>query len=163
MGRKTAPRVGPEHDRTYPDGDHRATNISMNLFRAESLLSAHLAEYLRAHDLTLGTFNVLMILRGAEEPLCPWEISERRLVARGTMTGLLDSLEKRGLIERRAHPTDRRSVHVAITTKALKLLEQLLPGFFAREATLFSNLSAREKETLISLLAKAQDGLAPST
>ncbi|HEX9713982.1 MAG TPA: MarR family transcriptional regulator [Actinomycetota bacterium] len=159
MVKDTGIRVGRELEREFPGADHRATGAIINLARTESLIVGRLSEHLRAYDLTVGTFNVLMILRGAEGPLCPWEISERRLVARGTVTGLLDSLEKRGLIRRDPHPEDRRMINVELTIKARELLDRLLPGFHAYEAALLRGLSQREKDTLIDLLGKLQAGL----
>jgi len=81
------------------------------------------------------------------------------LVTRGTVTGLLDSLEHRGLIERAQHPEDRRMVSVSITERALALLEDLLPGHWANERNMLAGLSEREKNSLVRLLGKVQDGL----
>lgn len=140
--------------------DKLATESVINLLRTESLVSAALNTRFRPYGLSVATFNVLMILDGADGPLCPHEIGDRLLVTRGTVTGLLDSLERRGLVMRRMHPDDRRMVEVSLTPKARKLLSELLPEHFPGEADLVSALSAREKETLIRLLGKIQRHLA---
>lgn len=149
-------RTASDHERKYPGSDKLATEAVINLLRAESLVTAGLTEVLRKHGLSVATFNVLMILEGAGRPLCPFEIGDRLLVTRGTVTGLLDSLEKQKLISRSAHPDDRRMLLIHATEKAKKLLSKLLPEHFPNEAEMMSALSDREKETLVRLLGKVQ-------
>ncbi|MEY2463907.1 MAG: hypothetical protein QOH64_2045, partial [Acidimicrobiaceae bacterium] len=62
-----------------------------------------------------------MILDGSDRPLCPNELGERRLVTRGTVTGVLDSLEERGLVVRTPHPDDRRMLLIELTAKGRRL------------------------------------------
>lgn len=144
----------------YPTADKGATEIAMNLLRAESLLSAALNRRFRTYGLSTATFNVLMILDGADEPLCPAEIGSRLLVTRGTVTGLLDSLEKNGLIRRIPDPTDRRMLRIEVTKAASELLERLLPEHFRGETEMLAGLTPREKESLVRLLGKVQASVA---
>lgn len=153
-------RVAPDHEKKYPGAERLATEAVINLLRAESLVSNALTSVLRRYGLSLATFNVLMILEGAAGPLCPYEIGERLLVTRGTVTGLLDSLEKQGLLTRNPHPEDRRMLRIETTAKARKLLAELLPEHFPSEARIVSALSGKEKETLVRLLGKIQAHLA---
>jgi DNA-binding MarR family transcriptional regulator len=150
-------RAGADHERRYPGARRLATETIVNLLRAESLVSAELNRKLRPHGLSIATFNVLMILEGAETSLCPWQIGERLLVTRGTVTGLLDSLEKQGLIRRVPNPEDRRSLQVELTAKARKLLGGLCGEHFSNEVEMTEGLSAREQETLVKLLWKLQN------
>jgi DNA-binding MarR family transcriptional regulator len=157
VAKQEAPiRVDRGLGREFAGADHRATAVVINLVRAESLVEAELARSFRRVGLTPATFNVLMILRGAGEPLCPYQIGERLLVTRGTVTGLLDSLEKRGLVRRVPHPDDRRMLLIEITPKATSLLDRMLPGHFSGEKQMMSCLSAREKDLLVELLGKIQ-------
>jgi DNA-binding MarR family transcriptional regulator len=149
-------RVDADLERRYPAADRLATEAVVNLVRAEGLISAEVTKWLRRAGLSVATFNVLMILQGAKEPLCPYQIGERLLVTRGTVTGLLDSLEKAGLIRRIPHPDDRRMLLIEPTQKALNLLEEILPEHFANEAALLAGLTDREKATFVKLLGKVQ-------
>jgi DNA-binding MarR family transcriptional regulator len=149
-------RAGEDHERRYPGADKLATECVVNLLRTEDLISAELGRRFRAAGLSVATFNVLMILEGAGCALGPHEIGDALLVTRGTVTGLLDSLETRGLIARGPHPQDRRMLHVTLTARGRRLLARLLPQHFPAEADLVSVLSDREKETLIRLLGKLQ-------
>jgi DNA-binding MarR family transcriptional regulator len=124
------------------------------LVRAESVVVSALSENFKRHGITPAGFNVLMILQGSDEPLCPNEIGERRLVTRGTVTGVLDSLEQRGLVVRRRHPEDRRMLLIELTAKGRRLLDELLPEHRAAERRVLGALSDREVATLAKLLAK---------
>ncbi|HEX9696461.1 MAG TPA: MarR family transcriptional regulator [Actinomycetota bacterium] len=152
-------RVDRDLVKRYPTAEKAATEAVINLVRAESLVAGRLNRRFRRHGLSLATFNVLMILEGADEPLCPAEIGSRLLVTRGTVTGLLDSLEKLSLIRRVPNPDDRRMLRIEMTRAAHTLLSRLLPDHFAGEAEMLAGLTEREKETLIRLLGKVQDTL----
>jgi DNA-binding MarR family transcriptional regulator len=64
---------------------------------------------------SMAAFNVLSVLAGDPEPLRPSVIADRVMVTRATTTGVLDSLEARGLISRDFHHADGRSRVIAIT------------------------------------------------
>ncbi len=149
-------RVGTGHERKYAGASKLATECVINLVRTESLVSSELSQRFRAYGLSVATFNVLMILEGAGEALCPHQIGERLLVTRGTVTGLLDSLEKQGLVRRTPHPEDRRMLLIQLTPRAYSLLKELLPQHFPGEVEMMSALSEPEKDTLVVLLGKIQ-------
>lgn len=69
----------------------------------------------RPYGISAPASNVLGILDGADESLPPHVIGRRLFAHPATVTGLLDSLEKRGLIRRTPHPTDRRKLLIEIT------------------------------------------------
>jgi DNA-binding MarR family transcriptional regulator len=100
-----------------------------------------------------------MILRIAGEPLTPMEIARRLRVTRGSVTGLLDSLEGRGVVERRPHPGDRRMLLVDLTADGRRRLDELLPGWFLGERDIFGVLSPAEQKTLLGLLGRIQGPL----
>lgn len=155
--RMTSPlRVRESLDREFQGADFRATECVINLLRAGNLVEQRLTRRFREYGLSPATFNVLMILEGDPKPLCPYQIGERLLVTRGTVTGLLDSLEKRGLVLRAPHPDDRRMLLIRITEAGRRLLVDLLPEHFRGEAEMLGPLTPREKETLVRLLGKVQ-------
>jgi DNA-binding MarR family transcriptional regulator len=149
-------RVGPDHAARYPGADPRATECVINLIRAESLLAAELNNRFRPFGLTGSTFNVLMILDGAAEPLSPHVLGERLLVTRGTVTGLLDTLQRQGLVKRVPHPDDRRMLLIELTDKGGKVLRKTWPAHFPAQTEMLSVLSDTEKETLVRLLGKLE-------
>jgi len=79
------------------------------------------------------------------------------LITRGSMTSILDTLEKRGLITRVAHPNDRRRLLVDVTPDARAILDELLPTLHAREREVIgAALSVKEQRELLELIAKLQ-------
>jgi DNA-binding MarR family transcriptional regulator len=136
--------------------DRLATECVVNLIRTESLVAAELDRIFRSHGLTGPGYNVLLILAGAGTPLPPHRIGERLLVTRGTVTGLLDSLEKRGLVRRTPHPRDRRMLLVELTSDARPLMRKVSRELLPAQGEMISVLSGEEKETLVGLLGKLQ-------
>jgi DNA-binding MarR family transcriptional regulator len=103
--------------------------------------------------------NALEILRGAGEPLPPSVVSERLLVTRATVTSLVDSLERRGLVRRGPHPADRRMLLVQLTPEGRAVLEEFMPWLHHTERSWLAGLDEGEKEQLILLLGKVQQAL----
>lgn len=145
--------------REFPDLDPSATEVFLHLLRAGDeafrMTEAHLAQ----HDITQGRFGVLMALwangrRNSGGALSPAVLAERTGVTRATMTGLIDTLERDGLVRRSPDPEDRRMMTVQPTPQATALLAQILPGHFQRMARLMSPLSEFERDTLVELLQK---------
>jgi MarR family transcriptional regulator, organic hydroperoxide resistance regulator len=75
-------------------------------------------------------------------------------VTKGTLTGVLKTLEKRGLTRRRGHDADGRLVLVSLEPKGLSVIERLFPAFNMGEAMVSASLTEREKSQLASLLRK---------
>jgi len=149
-------RVEAEPPRGYPGADKLATECVVNLIRTESLVVSELDRLFRCHGLSGPGFNVLMIIEGAGRPLSPYEIGDRRLVTRGTVTGLLDTLEKQGLVRRTPHPDDRRMLLIELSDPGRALLAEVCSELFPVQEELISALSEDEKATLIRLLGKLQ-------
>lgn len=129
-------------------------NTTADVYEA---LDTHFARY----GLSMGKFTVLMqLLQTGEQGLTPSECAERAGVTRGTITGLLDGLERDGWVKRQPHQADRRMLSVQLTPKGQQLLDLMLPDHFCRTTGLMANLTADEKKTLIDLLAKLRAGTA---
>jgi len=147
--------------REFPDLDPSATEVFLNLLRtgdeAFRVVEAHLAR----HDITQGRFGVLMALWACggtkavgSGSLSPAVLAERTGVTRATITGLVDTLERDGLVVRSPDPEDRRMLSVGITPRGEKLLRKILPSHFRQMAWLMEPLSESDRKTLVRLLTK---------
>lgn len=152
-------RVSRDYIERNPDADPSATELVINILHTAELLARRLDQVLRAFGLTRGSHNVLQILGGATEALTPTEVSARLTVTSATVTGLLDTLETRGLIRRRAHPSDRRSILVEITDDGGRVLGALVPELIGHEKGWAAALTAARREQLLRLLGAVQDEL----
>ncbi|MFO8074909.1 MAG: MarR family transcriptional regulator [Egibacteraceae bacterium] len=140
---------------THPEARPLVIQALIWLLRASSAALADQADELRAVDLSPSGFNVLQALRNTPgRELEPCEIAERLLLSRPSVTGLIDTLEGKGLVERRRHPRDRRRVLIALTEVAVALLEAHYPEHYARQNAVFAALSDDELATLVTLLRK---------
>ena len=166
MTRSTKPpragfRVSDEFIAAHPEADPTCTELTINLLVAAGLVLARLDRLLRPFQLTTGSFNVLQVIAGADGPLTPSQISERIPVAvtTATMTGVLDTLERRGLVERLAHPDDRRSVLVHLRQEGRQLLDDVVPLVLEREKQWCAGVNRSERLRLVDRLGTLESHL----
>ena len=70
------------------------------------------------------------------------------------LVGMINTLEKRGLIDKRAHPSDGRANGLHASAEGIALLQQAQAAALALEDEVASNLTASERKTLLRLLKK---------
>ncbi len=145
------------YDQT-PDANVRATEAVMNTMRTADMLFERIGRLLRPLGVSAAGGLVLGILRD-HGPLPPSELGERLIVTRATVTGVVDSLERRGFVRRAPNPSDRRSVLVEITPKGLDVVGQVRTLIHRHERDWMSVLTEAELDTYIELLHRIQDGL----
>src|SRR5882762_8616515 len=88
-------------------------------------------------------------------PLAVNEIGRKVLLTSGSITVAVDRLEKKGLVERRAHGTDRRARIVHLTKEGRKVITRAYRNHAADMERLSSaSLTKAERKTLIRLLKK---------
>lgn len=98
------------------------------------------AEALVEHDLSVAQFASLLLLR--ESPgMSVADVARKVSTARQSANEMLGGLERAGLVERRQHPTDRRSQQIFLTGAGLERLEAALPTVRAVEARLAAGFS----------------------
>jgi DNA-binding MarR family transcriptional regulator len=81
-------------------------------------------------------------------------IAERMGVAPSRMVAFIDSLQNKGLVERRPKPDDRRAHALYLTSAGKRLLERAFRLAIGHEQELTADLSAAEREQLLALLAR---------
>ena len=132
----------------------------LDLLRTTDMVSRGLVQVLKTEDLSATQYNVLRILRGAPEGL-PWrEIASRMITRDPDVTGLLDRLEKRGLISRCRETKDRRTVMARITSDGLKLLSRLDEPVQVAHRKQLGRLGRKRLRVLTELLRVSRSQLA---
>jgi DNA-binding MarR family transcriptional regulator len=114
---------------------------------------------LRHHGLSAAGRQALAIIDGAGEPLSPTTIAERLIVTTATVTSLLDTLERRGLVVRLPDPDDRRRLLIAITDEARQIVDQFLPEVVALQTAVMTGLNETERQRLLRSLAVIRAGM----
>ena len=100
-----------------------ASPLAEALTRASWRLRRASVKELAPLGLTFAQSRVLRILARRDEPMRMGDLAARFEVAPRSATSMIDSLEALGLVERRADPTDRRSVLVGLTPDGLALMD----------------------------------------
>ena len=155
-------RVASDFEVRYPTSSAMATECAMNLVFTSDLLVKHIASLLQPLNLTPTSGLVLSILADAGSPLPPNEIADRLIISRATVTGLLDSLERREYIQRLPHPTDRRMLLVEIREAGLYAVNVFRPIVHQHQKEWFAVLSETEQQQFIDSLHRLQERLLDS-
>ncbi len=130
-----------------------ALKLWLVLNRAARSIEDGLRGQTERHGLSLTEFAVLEALLH-KGPLPLGEIGERILKAGASVTYVVDKLEKRGLLERRSCPGDRRVVHAALTDAGRALIEPVFAEHAATLAALSEGLSLDEQAAAVDLLKR---------
>ena len=126
--------------------DFKAMAVISNLFRAASAVRKHLErEVLAKYGLSWTGFVVLWVV-WVWEQVETREIAEEVGTSKATLTGVLKTLERDGLVIKQQSKEDRRLVLVTLTVNGKKLMKKLFPEFNKEEVYLASSLkpSARK-------------------
>jgi DNA-binding MarR family transcriptional regulator len=104
-------------------------------------------------DVTPGLFGVLVIIE-ANPDLKQSDLARAAQLDRSTVVTVIDNLERRGLVERRAALHDRRSNAIRLTADGVALLRKLKRQVTQHEKRLLGNFSEAERLQLFALLQK---------
>jgi DNA-binding MarR family transcriptional regulator len=104
---------------------------------------------------TAGRFTILRLLFLTKgHRLTQNEISKRLMITAATVTYLIDGLVKEGLVKRRTHEQDRRTIEVILTPKGNRVCLRLIPAMARLAETFCRGFSEDEKHALVRLLLK---------
>ncbi|MBN2289343.1 MAG: MarR family transcriptional regulator [Candidatus Glassbacteria bacterium] len=133
----------------------------LNIVHTGSLLVKEGYRVLRPFGLTDAQFNVLMLLRynSVDGRINQTSLGRMMLVNRSNVTGLVDRMEKAGLVRRVPDPQDRRVNCVELTAAGLEAVSEAHAAYFDRLSHIMSTLSAAEREKLIVMLEKVRSRL----
>jgi DNA-binding MarR family transcriptional regulator len=117
-------------------------------------LAQQIADHVRERAGTLGlTAAQATALREMTGPMTMRELADRMSCEPSNATFVIDKLEKQGLVERRAHPTDRRAKHLVLTEEGTALRERLLD--LLTQHSPLGALTPQQQRNLQSLLEQA--------
>lgn len=123
-----------------------------NIYRVSTRIRNHIEQgVLRDRDLTWTSFVTLWVLWIWGETQTRY-LAEEVGISRSTLSGVLNTLERRGLVQRRPHETEGRLVLVSNTKAGQALMDELFPKFNAEESFIVEPLSADTLKRLASAL-----------
>jgi DNA-binding MarR family transcriptional regulator len=140
-----------------PGANPAICEVFLNILHTGDVVSRGEAVFLARYGLNQARLIVLVLLDSSPNgSMRSSELAEHAIVSRATITGLLDTLEKAGLVARTPDARDRRASCVTITEKGKTLLHKVQPLLIQWTENILSALSAREQGQLVTLLRKAQ-------
>ena len=142
--------------------DFTAMSAISNVYRAGTAVRNHMERTVLAeYDLSWVAFTVLWVL-------WIWDVQETGHVAeeagvtKGTLTGVIKTLQGRKLIRRLPHADDRRRVSIGLTPQGTRLIEELFPSFNRHEKVAVGSLTSNEQRELARLLRKVAQTVSES-
>jgi MarR family transcriptional regulator, organic hydroperoxide resistance regulator len=132
--------------------DFPASAAVSSLYRAANAVRLHLTNsVLREHGLSWTGFVVLWVV-WIWDGLETRRAADSAAISKATLTGVVKTLEARGLIARRVSDTDRRLVNLELTPSGVALMKDLYPAFNAAKADVVAGLSPRSLAQLTNNL-----------
>jgi DNA-binding MarR family transcriptional regulator len=108
-------------------------------------------------ELSPSQFNILNLILDASEGRTQTELSRELLMHRSNVTGLVDRLEARGYVERRAVAGDRRVYQVRLTAAGRRLMAEILPHYYEAAEEVWGEMSIEAAERLSESLQRIAD------
>lgn len=109
-------------------------------------------------DLNLTAVQAMVLnFLGEKDTATSKELSERTGLDGATLTGVLDRLKASGLIERRPHPSDRRAIHICLTSAGRDIIKPIRKKLDNANKDFLVALSDEEKNELRRLLRSVRN------
>ena len=125
-----------------------------------SLAEALVASVARRHGLSHAALNALAVIEGNGAPMATGEIGALMHITSGTMTSVLDTLERNGYIARLTDPDDRRRVLVDVTPEAQAVLNRLLPEVVQTTTVVMAGIGEKQLHDFLDTLGRVRDAIA---
>ena len=124
----------------------------LSIVRTNALIMKYADRFFSPYGVTDVQFNILMILHSYafEDGMNQQELSQKLVVSKSNMVGLVDRLERNQYVVRKSKEGDRRSNQVFLTAKGKKLVEKIHDLYFKKVDNLINSLSAQEKKIIIT-------------
>ena len=110
-------------------------------------------ESVRQCGLTHAQFDIIATL-GNTPGMTYKQLGERTLITKGTLTGVIERLEQKGLVARQRSGDDKRSFFVSLTASGEALFEQVFPTVIAHGKQLFASCSEADFDAIDQALSK---------
>ncbi len=143
-------------------GEPTAANIGLcfELLALASAIDRDCAVRLAPYGLSEGKFVLLFLLHSSADGLSPHKLAEQAGVTRATITGLLDGLERDGLLTRLHIVEDRRRLTVRLTDKGAMLALNLMSEHTRWIGSIFDGFTPRERDLMSALLRRVWQNIA---
>lgn len=113
-------------------------------------------ESVRQYGLTHAQFDIIATL-GNTDGMSYKELGERTLITKGTLTGVIERLEQKGIVLRERSSDDKRSYYVRLTDEGDAVFREVFPKVIAHGKQLFAGYSEAEFDEMDDALRKLRE------
>ena len=138
----TQPARLPHHDEHHPE-----PRVSYVVARLERAIRKAINERVKRHGLTTLQYTTLSVL-GVGGQLSNAQLARRAYMTPQSMSEVIEALEKKGLIERNAHPNHRRVFPAALTAEGRRVLRACDAAVDALEREMLAGLTPSQEQSL---------------
>ena len=125
----------------------------LNFVITNTLLSKLSEKFFSAFKLTDSQWNILLTLNSFEpDGLSQQDLSDKLVMSKSNIVGLIDKLEKADYLTRTMRKDDRRFICINLTKAGLLLIEKIEKPYFEEVNSLMNVLNDKQKENLIESL-----------
>lgn len=146
------------HRKRFSEFDASAVRSLLALRTTAQRVENALGTWFLEAGLTPQKFGVLIVLQAEAAPISLSDLRRYLGTTQANVTGLVAGLERDGYIDRKASTEDRRVSYISLSRAGKRLVQTMLPGYFAKNRAAMRALTQAEKKTLVELLAKVTRG-----
>jgi DNA-binding MarR family transcriptional regulator len=125
-----------------------------------NLVETAIGAVCRRYGLSHAALNALAVIEGEGQPMLTGEIAARMHITSGTVTSLIDNLERKHYVVRSSDRDDRRRVLVDITPAAQELLDKALPAIQQVARQLIDRIGTQRQQVLLDILDEIRQAAA---
>jgi DNA-binding MarR family transcriptional regulator len=160
MTSKDGPAEAEAFEQRFPGGSESANAAIRALVQAHEDTSRLANHALRHYGLSPSARQALAAIDGAGGTLPQSAIATQLLSAPASITSLLDTLERRGLVVRERDPEDRRKQSVRITEAGSAAVRQFVPEAVAIQTAILAGFTDAERGRLTRMLLRVSEAAA---
>ncbi|UBF27859.1 MarR family transcriptional regulator [Kovacikia minuta CCNUW1] len=130
--------------------------VVRELVRTYQAFSAYSEENIRELGLTAPQFDVICTL-GNTSGMMMGQLAEKTLVTKGTLTGIVDRLEQKGLVRREVPPENRRCFIIVLTPEGERVFESVFPSHIHHLKERLGHLTDAETQQITAALKRLRE------
>ena len=113
-------------------------------------------EYVRRSGLTHAQFDIIATL-GNTPGMSYKELGEKTLITKGTLTGVIERLEQKGLVERQRSDCDKRSFFVKLSAEGERVFDEVFPQVISQSGKVFAHYTPEDFTALEKTLSELKN------
>lgn len=141
--------------------DKTPLGTMLSVLMSFEVLARYLEVELRQYDATLIRFHIMSTLFKNGGEMTPSEIAGSVFREKNSITAVINTMERQGVVRREPSPNDRRSVKVVITDKGWQAANQLNPVAQELSREVLSCIDKEQIEALIGIMRTIRESLSP--